>query len=148
MYDFKSYFANRYDSKGSHLKDFSIRKYIGIPDILLIIVLTALPTVMLGCNFFAGGSKENPQIAVYVHGELYGKYDLDTPAIIEIGDTNTLEIVSGHASMIHADCRDQVCVHTAPIGKESPGHIVCLPNGIVVSVENAEYSTDIDGYVS
>ena len=130
------------------MKDFSIRKYIGIPDILLIVVLTILPTAMLGCNFFTGDSKENPQIAIYVNGELYGRYDLSTPAIIEIGDTNTLEIVNERASMIHADCRDQVCVHTAPIGKELPGHIVCLPNGIVVSVENAEYSTDIDGYVS
>ena len=148
MYDFRFYFANRYNSKGYHLKEISIRKYIGVPDILLIVVLTILPTAMLGCNFFTGDSKENPQIAIYVNGELYGRYDLSTPAIIEIGDTNTLEIVNERASMIHADCRDQVCVHTAPIGKELPGHIVCLPNGIVVSVENAEYSTDIDGYVS
>ena len=130
------------------MKDFSVRKYIGIPDLLLIIVLIAVPTAMLSFNIFSGHAKETPHIAVYVYGELYGKYDLNAPAIIEIGETNTLEIADGRASMIHADCRDQVCVHTAPIGQESPGHIVCLPNGIVVSVENAEYPGNIDGYVS
>ena len=148
MYDFLSDFANGYNLKGSHLKDFRVRKYIGIPDLLLIIVLIAVPTAMLSYNFISGTAKDTPEIAVYVYGELYGKYDLNTPAIIEIGETNTLEIANGRASMIHADCRDQVCVHTAPIGKDSPGHIVCLPNGIVVSVENAEYPGNIDGYVS
>lgn len=130
------------------MKNFNIRKYLGIPDLILIILLIAVPAVMLSRNIVSARQNDSAQLAVYVNGELYGRYDLDVPATIEIGNTNTLEISDGKARMVRADCPDQVCVHTAAIGADYPGHIVCLPNGIVVSVENADNALEIDGYVS
>lgn len=111
-------------------------------------LLFILPVLMLSFNIVTARENDMPCLTVYVHGELFGTYDLDLPQTINIGDTNTLKISDGIAVMTHADCPDQVCVHSAGIGKNFPGHIVCLPNGIVVSVEHAENPLEIDGYVS
>lgn len=130
------------------MKEYGIRKFIGINDFVLIAVLAALPILMLTMNIVSARNHDSPQIAVYVHGELYGRYDPDLPAVIDIGGTNTLTITDGKARMTYANCPDQICVHSLPLGKDSPGSIVCLPNGIVVLVENADDPLDIDGYVS
>ena len=126
----------------------TIQNFIGLPDFFLIVILIAIPLSILLYNIEGAGQKVSPCLVVYTDGKIYGRYDFDEPAIIEVGDSNILEIKDGKAKMIYADCADQVCVHSAALGKDSPGHIVCLPNRIVVSVENSENPLDIDGYVS
>ena len=62
---------------------------------------------------------------------------------MEINDTNRLEIRGGYAQMVWADCPDQVCVNHRSINRDGES-IICLPNQVVVSIENGEAS-DVDG---
>lgn len=72
-------------------------------------------------------------VVVEVDGTEYGTYNLNKDQIIEIGESNTLEIKDGRASMISADCPDQLCVHMKPVS-QSHELIVCLPNKVTVEV--------------
>ena len=58
--------------------------------------------------------------------------------------TNTLLIRHHKADMIDADCRDLLCVKQKAIDR-SGETIVCLPNRVVVSVENAGQDA-LDGF--
>ena len=56
--------------------------------------------------------------------ELKGKY----------GDFN-IEVKDGKCRAINVDCPNQICVHTGWISANNPLPIVCLPNGIVVQID-------------
>ena len=69
-----------------------------------------------------------------------GTYVLTEDRRIEINHgTNILEIKNGEASMIEADCPDQICVHEKAISADGES-IICLPNKIVVEVESDKES--------
>ena len=51
--------------------------------------------------------------------------------------TNTLVIENGKADMISADCPDKLCVNQHAISSNGET-IVCLPNKVVVEVEDGE----------
>ncbi|MDO4803241.1 MAG: NusG domain II-containing protein [Lachnospiraceae bacterium] len=123
-----------------------IKKWFGIPDIILIAALVILSVIMLSYNPVSSRNSDSSFATVYVNGELYGKYALDTPTSVNIGGTNTLQISDGKVFMSQASCPDQVCVNSPPLKEGSPGFIVCLPNGIVVTVESSDDSDDIDRY--
>ena len=79
----------------------------------------------------------------------YGRYDLakeqKVPIYNDQGEvTNTLLIRDHKADMIDADCRDLLCVKQKAIDR-SGETIVCLPNRVVVSVENAGQDA-LDGF--
>ena len=82
-------------------------------------------------------------VSITVDGVLYGTYSLDKDRTVEINDTNRLEIRGGYAQMVWADCPDQVCVNHRSINRDGES-IICLPNQVVVSIENGEAS-DVDG---
>lgn len=82
-------------------------------------------------------------VSITVDGVLYGTYSLDKDRTVEINDTNRLEIRGGYAQMVWADCPDQVCVNRRSINRDGES-IICLPNQVVVSIENGEAS-DVDG---
>ena len=50
-----------------------------------------------------------------------------------------IQIKDGEASMIEADCPDQICVHEKAISADGES-IICLPNKIVVEVESDKES--------
>ena len=83
-------------------------------------------------------------------GELYGKYNRSQDQTIAIENTdhqvtNTLQIRDGEAKMIGADCPDKLCMHQKAISV-SKENIVCLPNRIVVTVEDDD-TEGLDGFV-
>ena len=88
-------------------------------------------------------------IAITRDGELYGKYNLSQDQTIAIENTdhqvtNTLQIRDGEAKMIGADCPDKLCMHQKAISV-SKENIVCLPNRIVVTVEDDD-TEGLDGF--
>lgn len=102
----------------------------------------------IGYRFFFH-TKGN-RIVIERDGKEYGTYPLDKEQIIEITDTdgkvtNTLVIKDEKADMTDADCPDKRCVHQKAISLENE-NIVCLPNKIVVTVENSN-SSDMDAFV-
>ena len=69
-------------------------------------------------------------------GEIEGIYSLSEDREVEInGGTNLLQIKNGEASMVQADCPDQLCVHQKPVSLNHES-IICLPNKVVVEVES------------
>lgn len=112
-------------------------------DIVLGIVLLLL---CIGASLFiAKGNVAGSSITVKIEDALYGSYNLSEDQDIVIkqnGHTNTLRIQNGTVSMIESDCSNQLCVHQGAISK-SKQVIVCLPNHVVVSVEQDSHS-DMD----
>ncbi len=81
--------------------------------------------------------------------EILGEYTLSEGIsqryAFPLSDDHHVEVsIEGKVVSMHTStCRDQLCVHSAPI--DQPGDIiVCLPLRIVLSIEGEE-ATDIDG---
>lgn len=89
--------------------------------------------VCLTAVFLYGRQERGSLVLVQVDGTEYGRYDLHTEQSVEIGESNRLEIRDGQASMVYADCPDQLCVHMAPVSRLHE-LIVCMPNRVTVEV--------------
>lgn len=46
-----------------------------------------------------------------------------------------IEVKDGRCRAIDVECPNQICVHTGWISKDYPLPIVCLPNGLVVQID-------------
>ena len=101
--------------------------------ILLILAVSALGFVFLNKN---GKAKT---VVVSINGQDVAKYSLnvDTEVLLnspETNGSNTLKIENSTASIISADCPDQICQKTGAI-KNIGETIVCLPHKLVVRLE-------------
>ena len=83
------------------------------------------------------------EVIIRVDGEIYDIVSLTEDQVIQINNTNTLEISEGQGRMIEADCPDQLCVHQSPVDRDRQS-IVCLPNQVVVTVQS-EIVDELDG---
>lgn len=100
-------------------------------DKILIVVL--LLTACVCGIWMYGRQHEGAYVLVQVDGEEYGTYPLSQEQVVEIGDTNRLEIAGGKAKMVYADCPDQICVQT-PAAERAHEMIVCMPNRVTVEI--------------
>ena len=93
---------------------------------------------------------------IYLDGECIRSIDLNKvtePEIFtvegEIG-TNTVQVEPGRIRVSHAECPDQICVHMGWLTSEGGMPIVCLPNKLIISLDEAAAAPDgvkIDGVV-
>lgn len=87
--------------------------------------------------FFFGYSTPGAMVEITVDGEIIGTYPLAEEREISIptenGKTNRLMIAKGQASMLWADCPDQICVNHKAVSHGGE-EIVCLPNRVVVRI--------------
>ena len=103
-------------------------------DIILIVVVLLLVALTI---FFALRSDAD-EADVYVDGKLVYKLDLQKDASVEILDGKMhIEVQNGKVFVSESDCKNQLCVHASPIGKEG-GVIVCLPNKVVIQIVSRE----------
>lgn len=105
-------------------------------EIIIIIVL-----ILIGVVFIWARNKDTSadEVIVYVDGKEYGTYSLNHNCVVEIkseNGTNTLKIENGHAYVIEASCPDHICMGMNAIGADSPGVIVCLPNKVIVELND------------
>ena len=49
--------------------------------------------------------------------------------------TFNLEVKDGKVRAVDVECPNQICVHTGWISSDNPVPIICLPNGIVVTID-------------
>ena len=98
---------------------------------------------ILFCFQIFGNSGDQAVVSISVDGALYGTYSLEEDRTVKIDETNRLEISGGTVKMDWADCPDQVCVNHRSISRNGES-IICLPNRVVVSIENGE-SGEVDG---
>lgn len=120
-------------------------------NMILIAVLAVIALVSYAViGFYQGANTKNGVAVVTIDGEEYGRY----PLIVEItekiklpdGSYNVLEIKDGKADITAASCPDGICVNHQAVSKHGQS-IVCLPNKVVVEIENGEES-DIDFMVN
>lgn len=107
-------------------------------DIILIGIVVFVAVIFFG--IFQLTRKEGANIIVTIDGKQYGTYSLEHEEVIEIESeygTNELIIKDNKAKMEGASCPDQLCVYQHAIDKTGQT-IVCLPNKVVVTVENGE----------
>ncbi len=116
-------------------------------DIVLIIFFLVIAA---GFNFFLYSIEEKKggeaTVVVNIDGDVVDTYSLNKDGEYEITNGhfhNKMKIAGGQVSMIEADCRDQICIHSRPI-KGSNETIVCLPNKVVIEVKNIENDYGID----
>lgn len=87
--------------------------------------------------FLVTGNRQSGDVVIRVENEMYGRYSLAADQEIAVNNTNVLTIKDGQAYMKHADCPDQLCVHQKAISRQNES-IICLPNQVVISIENGE----------
>lgn len=111
--------------------------------ILIAVFLAAAVSAYLGFLFFQGASTKSGVAVVTINGAEYGRYPLtmDITERIKLSDGsyNVLEIKDGEAEITEASCPDGICVKHRPISRKGQS-IVCLPNKVIVEIENGETS--------
>lgn len=90
---------------------------------------------------------------IYLDGEEVNRIDLS--AVTEAytltytgkdGITNVVEAAPGKIRVKEATCPDQVCVHQGWI-ENGVVPVVCLPNALVIQIEDGSAAPEIDGAV-
>ena len=107
-------------------------------------LIAALLLIALGLYLFLNQAKgedapdEGPWAVVMMDGEEIARYSLaKNGSYVLNGGTNTLVIEDGYAWMTESQCPDKICEHMGKI-RYNGQLIVCLPNGVIVTVEGGE----------
>ena len=137
-----------------------MKQFIRKADIILFIVLVIIGlAASAALTLSHGEAGSGAKVIIESGGDLYARYPLaedrtvivpapkqnaiDAPAV-DPGDTasaqydyyNVVVISGGTVSVTEASCKNQVCVKHGAISR--PGEsIVCLPNRMVVRIENS-----------
>ena len=104
-------------------------------DIILLCSVLAVALIVLGISaaLMLGNGTE---VVVRVDGEEYARLPLERDAELLIeskNGTNLLVIKDKKAYISEASCPDMICVHTGYADELKS--IVCVPNGVTVSIE-------------
>lgn len=114
--------------------------------ILIAAVLIIAVGAYAGARYYQGQNTKDAVAVVKVGETEYGRFPLneDVTEKIELSDGsyNILKIHEGKADITEASCPDGICVKHRAISRQRET-IVCLPNEVVVEIENGEES-DVD----
>ena len=134
-------------------------KFIRKADIILFIVLVVIGlAASAALTLSHGEAGSGAKVIIESGGDLYARYPLsedrtvvvpapkqtavDAPAADQDGAAsaqydyyNTVVISGGKVSVTEASCKNQVCVKHAAISRSGES-IVCLPNRLVVRIDN------------
>ena len=108
-------------------------------------LIAALLLIALGLYLFLNRAKgadtaddEGPWAVVMMDGEETARYSMAKNGTYVLnGGTNTLVIEDGYAWMTDSQCPDKICEYMGKI-RYNGQLIVCLPNGVIVTVEGGE----------
>ena len=105
-------------------------------DLILVGVILSLALIVF-C-LFKFSLKPGSSVVINVNGEEKYRFslnqDLEEFVICDGANENTIKIEDGKVWVENATCPDKICVSHAPI-KNDGETIVCLPNKVVVAVE-------------
>ncbi|MBO5657286.1 MAG: NusG domain II-containing protein [Agathobacter sp.] len=113
--------------------------------VILILLIVAL-AFGLGYSIYQNQTTTNPEAVITVDGQEYGRFPLDEPRTLHIdhknGGYNVIVIADGAVDITEASCPDHICVNHRKAHKNKDT-ITCLPNNLIVIIENGEES-DVD----
>lgn len=102
-------------------------KAFTVLDGIVVALLTAAVVVCAIVLYTARADTVSISAPGYTH-----EYSLDEDRVIEL-EHLTVHIKDGKVWVTDSDCRDSTCEHTGRISKAGQS-IVCLPNGVVISI--------------
>lgn len=123
-------------------------------DIILIsLLIFSLSVVTIIIWFYLFGNhytKERDTITcltIYVDGAATKQLKMDEAQNLRLelnnGDYNIVQIVDNKASIIEANCKDQICVKHKEISQKEES-IICLPHKLVLSIEVIDNDCDMN----
>ncbi len=111
-------------------------------DLIIIAVVLAVSGILLFWLYYVNGDNGN-FVQVEKNGKVVDTFSLDEDLEKQYdfdGETNTLVIKNGKASVTEANCPDGICVNHKSVSRSGES-IICLPHKFVVTVTD-EKSTD------
>ena len=118
--------------------------------ILIAVILIAAMAAYAGIRYYQKLDTREAVAVVTVDETEYGRFPLnqDTTEQIQLpdGSYNILVIKDGKVDITEASCPDRICVEHRPVDKKNES-IVCLPNKVIVVIENGEES-DVDSFTN
>lgn len=122
------------------------RRLVNKTDFIIIGLIIA---VMLFCFTFFSNRQNGILAEIYLNGKLIKSLSLDTDANFDLNSDNPeyplmgFSVENGSIFVSSADCHDKICMNT---GKINGGYqtIVCLPNRIVVKINDNNTNSNID----
>ena len=110
---------------------------------VLLIALVAAPSLLPLPLLLPNTDASQARVTVAQRGVVLYEGPLSTDATVATPDGgNVVEIRDGRAYMKSADCPDGLCLH----GTAQPGMpLVCLPNGVTVTITGDEEAESYDG---
>lgn len=123
-----------------------ILKKMDIVIIVVLIISSFIPHFI----YSSVGSKNNKDLyaTIKVDGEIHNTIDLPTTSeekfIIQTENgTNTILVNNNEINIIHADCKDELCVKQGIISKIGKT-LICLPNKLIIEIKGDEYDSSDD----
>lgn len=114
-------------------------------DVLLCIFIVVFAVILLCLQF---GNDTGNIVEIYLSGELFGKYELFSDAVIEVeseSGSNTVCISDGSVYVAESSCEDKNEVLQGKINRSGQS-LVCLPNKLIVTVKGRRESVDSISY--
>lgn len=109
-------------------------------DVVIIALVAALSLLPLA---FMGGVAGGARVTIVQNGVTLYTGPLDEDVQIATPDGgNVIEIRDGQARMLYADCPDGLCLHGAAQPRLP---LICLPNGVTVTITGGEEAEPLDG---
>ncbi len=105
-------------------------------DLLLVFILI----LAVALTVYLSHTNNANDVCIYINGSLKYTYSINSDITVDLSnDGIDMQIVisNGKVYVAHSDCKEQLCVHQTPITKDG-GSIVCLPNRVVIRVENRD----------
>ena len=103
--------------------------------IILILLLVSIIVFFINKNSAKDTLIVNAKNA---NGDILLTFDINEDNYYEIEGEYGLfhiEVKDGKCRAIDVDCPNQICVHTGWISADNPIPIICLPNGIMVEID-------------
>ncbi len=131
-----------------------MKQFIRKADIILFIVLVIIGlAASAALTLSHGEAGSNAKVVIESGGDLYARYPLNEDRTVKVlapvssqhDHYNVVVISGGSVSVTEASCKNQVCVKHGSISRSGES-IVCLPNRMVVRIENG--SEEGGGYDS
>lgn len=127
----------------------SMKNYIRKADIILFVVLVVIglaASAVLAMSRSEAG--KDAKVVIESNGKTFAEYSLYSDETVTVpapkktsadapGYYNVVKISGGEVSVTEASCKNQVCVKHGSI-KHTGETIVCLPNRLVVRIEDPE----------
>ena len=108
-------------------------------DLILVLLVFAAAGIFFSGHLFTS-QKSAGVVEIQIDGKVVETLDLQKERAFKInGGTNTVQIENGKVKMAAANCPDQICVHHRRISRNKET-IVCLPDKVVITIENGEDS--------